>query len=249
MSSQSSKYATPTYIIRPAKLSDGYTMAAVASRAYYHTPFTQFLSPGRHEYPRHYVFGFQRWIVARMLNPRNRSYVAVSIDDLDTPVGYCQVTRLGEDDGAKSVIKEKKRWWSGIAELAFKAGVWLAGWIWKDRSTDNEALMDFVKSGELENKKHWDGQKDRENRWYVNSCVVAEEWRGKGVGKALLKDVLERAQKEGVVVGLEASSMGEWLYRSVGFEVLGRFMRLYGDDEVNGGGIMMWTPKKIDGKS
>lgn len=44
-----------------------------------------------------------------------------------------------------------------------------------------------------------------------------------GVGKKLCAAVTQKAEEEGVVVGLEASAMGEWLYRSVGFELLKRF--------------------------
>ncbi|KAF5861584.1 hypothetical protein ETB97_012834, partial [Aspergillus alliaceus] len=53
--------------------------------------------------------------------------------------------------------------------------------------------------------------------------------------------VLKRAGEEGVVVGLEASEDGERLYRSLGFELRGRFSMLVADIEE--GGVMMWRPK------
>ncbi len=54
-------------------------------------------------------------------------------------------------------------------------------------------------------------------------------------------EVTRRAQEEGVPVGLESSAAGELLYRSVGFELLGRFEK--GDFEQGKGGVMMYKPK------
>jgi len=63
-------------------------------------------------------------------------------------------------------------------------------------------------------------------------------------------EVIRRAARENVVVGLEASEEGEWLYRSVGFELLGRFdVETWGDTLGNKGGIMMWSPKGWKGES
>jgi hypothetical protein len=64
-----------------------------------------------------------------------------------------------------------------------------------------------------------------------------------GVRKKLMAWVVERAQKEGVVIGLEASMMGERLYRSMGFDLLDRFSIIINDTDANAGGIMMWSPK------
>ena len=55
-------------------------------------------------------------------------------------------------------------------------------------------------------------------------------------------DLDGEAQREIVIVGLEANSKEENLYRSSGFEMLGDYYkRVEGDD--NGGGIMAWYPE------
>jgi ribosomal protein S18 acetylase RimI-like enzyme len=80
------------------------------------------------------------------------------------------------------------------------------------------------------------------NRWHVQSLVVSSEYQRRGLGRMLMSEVLQRAQDEGVVVGLEASPDGEKLYRSLGFELRGRFCFNCADEE---GGIMMWSPKVL----
>jgi hypothetical protein len=53
-----------------------------------------------------------------------------------------------------------------------------------------------------------------------------------------MSEVLSRAENENVVVGLESSAAGEYLYKSVGFELLERFK---GDGTFMGraGGVMI----------
>jgi len=228
------------FIVREARLSDIPTMAFVAGRAYFGTPLTELISPLRRQFPRDYVLSSQRRMVSRMLSARNRSFVAVAEDEPHVPVGYMQCTRLGEDEGAREVEREKRAWWRSVAEVVYGAWLKVAGWVDPDRSRSEEGVKEFLRVVEEENGIHWEGREERKNRWHVQSVVVSEEWRGRGVGKAMMKEVIERARKQGVVVGLEASPMGEKLYRSVGFELLARFMTPLGELT---GGVMMWSPK------
>ncbi len=60
----------------------------------------------------------------------------------------------------------------------------------------------------------------------------------------ILNEVLSRAQRERVPVGLTASPEGERLYSKMGFEMLGGFsMRVVDGDA---GGIMIWYQKGCD---
>lgn len=75
------------------------------------------------------------------------------------------------------------------------------------------------------------------------------EYQGRGAGKLLMREVQRRAEEDGVVIGLEASIAGEWMYRSVGFELRSRFDKEFQVDLVgepaDKGGIMLWTPKSL----
>jgi GNAT superfamily N-acetyltransferase len=178
----------------------------------------------------------------RIFSARNRSFVAVAEDEPDVPIGHMQCTRLGDDEGAREVEREKGTWWGRVAEVVYGAWIKVVGLVKPDRSRSLEAVNEFARLAQEEDRIHWEGREERKNRWYVQSVVVSEEWRGRGVGKAMMKEVIERARKQGVVIGLEASPMGEMLYRSVGFELLARFANPWAG-EVDNGGIMMWSPK------
>jgi ribosomal protein S18 acetylase RimI-like enzyme len=215
-------------------------MAELAQTAYWDTALSDLLSPLRGTYPEDHQYWFQNRIKGRMLSPRNRGFVAIGDGDV---VGYMMCARLGDDEGALKVQKEKRTWWMGAAELGWGVYGKTVKLVWPDRSQSDEGLAEFMKATVVENEKHWKGREDRKNRWYVQSVVVAEAWRGRGVGKKLMAWLMEQAQKEGVVIGLEASMMGERLYRSIGFDLLGRFVVHFEATDDEHGGIMMWSPK------
>ncbi|KFY63092.1 hypothetical protein V496_04191 [Pseudogymnoascus sp. VKM F-4515 (FW-2607)] len=232
--------ASSTVEIRPMEWADGKRTSELAQVAYWDAPISDLLAPHRGSYPVDNALGYERRIKNRMVSPRNRGFVAIGDGEI---VGYMQCVRLGDDEGALQVVKEKKKWYSGLAEWGYGIYMKSMAWAFPDRSQSEEGLVEFMKAGVLEDEKHWKGREDRKNRWYCQSVVVAEQWRGRGVGKKLMAWVLERAQKEGVVVGLEASLMGERLYRSIGFELLGRFIYRIDGCDLDDGGVMMWSPK------
>ncbi|KFZ04821.1 hypothetical protein V501_08947 [Pseudogymnoascus sp. VKM F-4519 (FW-2642)] len=232
--------ASSSVEIRPMVWADGKRTGELAQAAYWNEPLSDLISPHRASYPEDHALWFERRIKNRMVSPRNRGFVAVG--DGET-VGYMQCVRLGDDEGALQVEKEEKKWWSGLVEWGYGVYLKCAAYVFPDRSESAEGKAEFSKAGVLEYEKHWKDREDRNNRWYVQSVVVAEQWRGRGVGKKLMAWVLEQAQKEGVPVSLEASMMGERLYRSIGFDLLDRFVTKIGDSKEDEGGIMMWSPK------
>ena len=73
--------------------------------------------------------------------------------------------------------------------------------------------------------------------------------RGAGPQERLFESLIkgDRNADIGVVVGLEASEDGEYLYRKVGFQLLSRFYSEAGVSvgDPNKGGVMIWTPSKL----
>jgi ribosomal protein S18 acetylase RimI-like enzyme len=119
----------------------------------------------------------------------------------------------------------------------------IVNYLWPDRSTDHDAARQFDESAKRDSEKYWGSDEMRAkygNRWHVRGLVVSSSHQRRGVGQALMAEVLQRAQQEGVVVGLEASGDGEKLYRLLGFEMRGPFSMIIGPPV---GGFMMWTPK------
>jgi GNAT superfamily N-acetyltransferase len=61
-----------------------------------------------------------------------------------------------------------------------------------------------------------------EDHWYLWFVGVAPEWRGAGLGSALMRPILDRADDEGMPAYLEATShLNRRLYERHGFEVTG----------------------------
>jgi ribosomal protein S18 acetylase RimI-like enzyme len=124
---------------------------------------------------------------------------------------------------------------------------WLEG---GDKCVDAKAAETFAGWCKLDNEKHWKSREERASRWHAQSVVVLPEWQGKGIGKALMAEVMKKAQRDGVIVGLEASVKGEGLYIRLGFELLGRFSE--DGDLLEGGGkggFMAWYPEGYKDKA
>ena len=216
-STPSTALIEPPIIIRPAQLTEYRAIGLLAARTYYNAPVTAWLSPRRAEYPQDYERGFIQRSLTRMLDPRNLTFVAVAASAPLQPIcGYAQFQRKGNDSGAKEQIKKRGGW------VLYVLG-WIM-WMWfsalnpffgGDNSANAGNVSLFHEWVKRDEKLYWDGVKGRENRWYVQSCVVAKEWQGKGLGKMLMREVLKRAERENVIVGLEASEEGEHLVSSV----------------------------------
>ena len=137
-------------------------------------------------------------------------------------------------------MKRRDTYWLRLQALLFlywtKFILFVSG---GDRSGSPEGVKLFMSYVAEEDEVHW-SLPERKNRWEAISVVVSEEFQGRGVGKALMKKVIELAEEEGVPVGLAASSHGQFMYQSVGFEFLAPFQNLVPGD--TGGGIMLYTP-------
>ena len=244
LSNANSKPRVPI-TIRPARLWEASAIGRIAAATYYDTGLTAYLAPHRAKYYSHYERGFIHRAWQRMLDPRNLTFVAVSPSSPSIPVGYVQFVRLGDDEGAKRQIASRK-------SLLLAVAVWMF-WVYclieklvvgEDKSSDPAREQEFAAEAGGIGDQYWSVE-GRLNRWHTQSCVVKEEWQGKGIGKKLMAEAIARAEAESVVVALEASEEGEWMYRSVGFELLGRFKTNFGNETgEDAGGVMMYTPVK-----
>lgn len=64
-------------------------------------------------------------------------------------------------------------------------------------------------------KRVWVG--DIEEHWYFRKLSVDPRWKQQGIGMMLLQWGLDRAQEEGVVVGLESTEEGMDWFQKAGF--------------------------------
>jgi GNAT superfamily N-acetyltransferase len=232
----------PTITICLATLLEHREIGRIASETYFHTPLTKFLSPHAGEYYSHYERGFTQRALKRMLDPRNLTFVAVD-EAIGKPIGHIQAERLGDDAFAQAQIQSRKSVWLWALKLLFTIWCTVLDFVVGCKSDDAEALRLFAKWGERDEEKYWMAFAERGNRWHVQSFVVRREYQGLGIGKRLMREVIGRAERENVRVGLESSAEGEGMYRSVGFELLGRFDQQVDFVKESEGGVMMWSPK------
>ncbi|TVY81066.1 hypothetical protein LSUE1_G005209 [Lachnellula suecica] len=234
----SSVNSKPPIIIREAHIWEAYRMGEIAAKTYHDTPLTNFLSPYRQKYPSHYVRGCVHRNIMRFFNPRTLSLVACEASNPSYPIGYAQFIRLGDDEGAKRHVASRNSLWRWVLGWLFWAYYKVLFWaVGGDKSSEPKNLAAF-ESWPV--KVHWDFP-ERKNRWHAQSVVVAAEFQGRGIGKKMMAEAIEKAESEGVCIGLEASPLGEHMYRSVGFKMISR----YNEEALKieeGGGFMMWTP-------
>jgi ribosomal protein S18 acetylase RimI-like enzyme len=231
-------------LIRPTRYSDIPFMATIAANEYRGSDLNNFLCPYRHQYPDHFTRRFLQMFQPRHFDPRSIGFVAVEPASPHNPVAYIQMTRFGNDEPARQLIAAQDSFWCRLYLWGLQIRTSIVNYLWPDRSTDHDAARQFGESIEYDSEKYWDSDEMRAkygNRWHVRGLVVSSSHQRRGIGRALMAEVLQRAQRENVVVGLEASGDGEKLYRSLGFEMRGPFSMIIGSPV---GGCMMWTPKQ-----
>lgn len=235
------------FLIRGLQSSDIPIIARMAATEYFDSVLNSFLCPYRHKYPEHVTRRFTQMIQGRYLNPRNIGFVAVDALNPSTgPVGYAQFIRLGNDQAAKQLVEKQSSLWLVVRTWWFKIYTFVVNLLSPDRSVDHDALSAFMKSVKRDELQYWDSEEMKakyENRWHTQSIVVSSSCQRQGLGRRLMEEVLQRAQNEGVVVGLEASEDGEKLYQSLGFTSRGPFSMTFPNAKPMVGGIMMWTPR------
>lgn len=244
--------ASEQYLTRPGRLSDIPMLAEQSTRAYWMSPINQFIAPHAQEYPDDMTRMFAQPLRRRMFMSNGLFLVAYKASDPDTVVGYGQFVRFGNDTGAREFVSSKglmHRLWMCILSWYFWMYDKIDLFIWRPRAFDNDALSQLGAWGQKDNVKYWKSFPERSNRWHAASLVIDPDHQGKGVGKMLMAGPMKRAQQERVIMSLGASPHGEFLYRKLGFELLGDFSvrpDTEGPDD-KGGGHMIWYPEGYEG--
>jgi GNAT superfamily N-acetyltransferase len=215
--------------------------------AFWLSPTFRFLIPTMGSYPSEFTRIWRAYMYRRYIALDTLFLVACLACDPSIPIAHGIFCREGVDAGAKDFVRSKGLWsrmWLYILGLYFCAYDRLAKAIWVHDIWDIEATWLNSLCGKVDDAKFW-SQQERKNRWYVVSLVTDSEHQRKGAGKLLMREVIERAQRERVVVGMEATPMGAKLYRSLGFEKLGDpYLKIEGE---KGGGIMILYPEGWEG--
>lgn len=113
-------------------------------------------------------------------------------------------------------------WWSWIADQHASWDLWIRQGIaniFHGRSTLNIRRYYLWKEGQAKVQSElW---KDPRGYWFCNIITVAPDAQGRGVGKALVEEVLKRADAEGRSAYLESSSFepNVKIYEKMGFEL------------------------------
>jgi ribosomal protein S18 acetylase RimI-like enzyme len=231
-----------TMIFREAHFWEGKRLGEISARASYDNPVVNFVMPYRQKHPQAYIRSSVQQMQKRLLDPRCLTTVACEASNPSLPVGFAQSIRVGTDEGAKRHAASRSSFW-----------LWLLSWLFwayckivnvvvrRNKSLDPAARAEFDSWVVMDKEKYWRSVPERHNRWHVQSVVVLPEFQGRGIGKKVMSEVMRRAESEGVPVGLQSSPQGEHMYRSIGFQLLGRFNEA-SSSLGSGGGIMMWSP-------
>ncbi|TAQ83387.1 hypothetical protein B7494_g8290 [Chlorociboria aeruginascens] len=242
LSNVSSVNTASKYLCRPATLGDIPIMAEHATAAYWGSSINDYIVPRAHLHRSHLVRSFRENIRRRFVKLRVLSIVAFLAADPTVVVAYAQFERLGNDRAGFQYGRDRGVWlkcWLKLLSCWFSVLDAGSNYLWPDLATDFAHREEFERWGTEDDKRYWSRYP---NRWHANSVVVSPDFQGQGIGKLLMKEVLERAQRERVVVGLSASPHGEKLYRKIGFEMLGDFFKRP-ELDAGGGGIMIWYPE------
>ena len=177
--------------------------------------------------------------------PQGRGGGRVKVED--EVIGAMSFSRQGE--GMKKAARQH-----GVVGMVVNYAmrvwmrVWRSDWVMPLRSkkladeAEKNAAQRTVEKFEAMEKKYWERPELKE-RYYVGAICVADEWRGRGVGKALMAVATKRCADERVPLTLSATEDGVHLYRKMWFEKLDE-IALPGGGKDSHYEIMVWDPRK-----
>lgn len=235
--------------IRHAHLPDVPGIVSVMYTLWFDSPTMRFQSPLRHKYPGDALQRFYVIIRSLLFDTRQVSLVAVPLsDDSENQkvVAYARFVREGDDTAARQFMSAQWSLWNTLLGWYFSIETKVRSFIWPNRSLDKEARKQANEIRERLNWKYWkqpDMKARYGNRWHVTSLMILPEWQRQGLGQHLMQLVLNQAEKERVVVGLESTIDGEKLYSQLRFQLRGEYEVGIGDHP---GYYMMWTPPKME---
>jgi GNAT superfamily N-acetyltransferase len=233
------------FALRPMRYSDISILASMTVDAYDGTPVTKFLAPYSDKYRHDVVRTHFQHILQGFVHPKGLNLVAYEASNPNCPIGFGYFIRLNCTTWYYIQMQGLTRWalliiltWLVWAYISVEKR------LWPDRSINKEGWKTFAASSAIDKKRYWADHPERANRWQAQSVIVSPKWQGKGIGRLIMSEVIKKAQEENVIMGLQASPLGERLYRKLGFELLGDYTIRVGGDV--GGGVMIWYPRGAD---
>ncbi|KAH0610492.1 uncharacterized protein H6S33_012019 [Morchella sextelata] len=228
--------ATPArkFSIRTATPADVPRLASIGAAALIDDAFYNVLYPRRREFYDDYLHSWELKLQKGILS--DIVYLAVETDITDEStgrskkeiVGWAAWERMGTSAEAERIRAEGqgvlKRLEHRLLTLTNTYVSPLIRFVLRtpdDRSADAAALAKLEASHPAFLAEMFSGIYTE--HWHVLMLAVDPKWQRNGIGQMLVRWGLERAQKEGVCVGLEASDPGAPMYLKLGFEEIGRF--------------------------
>ncbi|KAL0640607.1 hypothetical protein Q9L58_000271 [Maublancomyces gigas] len=225
--------------VREATVKDLNRVADISSLAFLNNALFDNLNPRRHEYFESFRYTRLRYARNAMLKPSTRLLVAET--NAGEIVGYAIWERLGDDPIAQRVKAERDGIRLRLERFLVNITDRINSYIAPDPSADPIAATRLrIASNKLE-KLHWDTA-ERKTRWHLHWLGVDPQHQRRGVGRQLAQWGLDRAIEDRVWAGIESSAVGEKLYTSMGFKVIGD--RLPCIEGINMGTVMAWEPKR-----
>lgn len=245
---------TAPYYIRPATFGDVPEIVMMQARSDWDMPVIQISHPQKETYPQDYLKAYQEGNLMWMTARGAITYVAVGrlqscVDEQqeeEEVVGFIRFSRQGE---VTRLMGRQGGWRAWLVDMLMSVYLPVRRLLFPYRSTKkcSEAEKQVAKDcKERYNSldKHWK-REDLKERWFVESLDVKDEWRGRGLGRALMEKAVEMAVEDQQPIGLVATEMGSHLYHKMGFESLESIKTK--DDEKNSRfELMIWDPKNKD---
>ena len=206
--------------IRLATAHDVPDTATLSASAFANDELLEWMCPHRTAYPTHFRASFLLRYQKRFWSPDYVFYVAETEECDEDWSGAAEVvglaiwSRRGNSEVAKRRRKSQESWRATIEVALLRIEEWYSYTIRADKSLNNinhdryraAASTDF---------------EDVDEMWKLNDLATDPRFQRRGVGGMLIAWGQEQARRENVCVGLNASVVGQGVYRKKGFRMYG----------------------------
>jgi ribosomal protein S18 acetylase RimI-like enzyme len=126
--------------------------------------------------------------------------------------------QAGDDtlEVVSSLLIDKNQHQGNILKPVSSFAMKIHGLIWPDRACDPRQ-EDVIERSYPYFDGIWTG--DRAESWYLEALAVHPEYHGRGVGRALVRWGLDRAELDGVCASVVSARGKDEFYRKSGFEL------------------------------
>lgn len=229
-------------IIRLATPRDARRIAEIGAAAFRDLPIIRMLYPNSQTHYPSFIAARTSVMNRYMLIPRTRFLVAID-PATNSIMGYAWWTRYGDTRLAEHECElgPLASLEAALCNILDTAHDWLFAWT----ASTRDARARQEKGGRIREwmERYWEGLGMAE-RWYLESLVVAPEWRRRGVAGLLVEMGVGWARRERVVACLEATEQGKSTYERCGFVQVGEDKNEV--EEVRLGTMMVCETEKFE---